>query len=206
VLVIAVDSLRADAISQSRGAAETPNLHKLVNDGVAYRWCFAHTSSTLAAHTAILSSQMPSTSGVRNDEVEIDEKVPLLADHLADEGWQTFVEVAADELEPVTERARRGFSSFEAHGIGVGGHRGEARDPRSSARTATAGSRTSSFADPSTSELVKLDRSERQVASTEFRSERRTRPTTATGSKSASSIPARIASSSVRTPPSTCGA
>jgi arylsulfatase A-like enzyme len=118
VLVIAVDSLRADAISQSRGAAETPNLHKLADDGLTYRWCFAHASSTLPAHAAILSSQLPASSGVRNDSQSIDATVPLLTKHLADEGWQTFVDVAADELEPVAkgEGLDRGASSFQAHG------------------------------------------------------------------------------------------
>ncbi len=120
LLVIVVDSLRSDALSQSLGAAHTPNMRSLVTDGIAYRACYAHSSATLPAHVAILSSRLPHSSGVRNDVQPIEPDVPLLAEHLQERGWQTFAAVSTSELVPpaLNQGIDRGYQTFRTPEIG----------------------------------------------------------------------------------------
>lgn len=117
VLVIVVDSLRFDALSQSIGSARTPNLNALAADGLSYRSCYAHSSSTLPAHTAILSSRPPGESGVRNNGAEVPGSLPMLQAHLRERGWQTFADVSDESLLPPADGKGidRGFSAFRTH-------------------------------------------------------------------------------------------
>ena len=77
LLLIAVDGLRFDAISQSIGSARTPNLQKLAGDGLLFSRCYAAGPSTLVSHVALLSSRMPHTSGVVSDAVSARRSVDL---------------------------------------------------------------------------------------------------------------------------------
>ncbi len=101
LLLIVVDGLRFDAISQSLGAARTPNLHALADDGVSMTCCFSHTPVTDAALAALFSSRMPNRSGVVHDGQAIDPDLPLLAEELESEGYLTFASVSRD----LTQRA-----------------------------------------------------------------------------------------------------
>ncbi|MBL8858642.1 MAG: sulfatase [Planctomycetes bacterium] len=117
VLMIVVDSLRFDAFSRSLGSAETPNVHKLIEEGMTYRSCYSQSSVTLPAHAAILSSRAPNSSGVRNDGQAVSADVPLLSQHLKERGWQTFANVSTAELAPPArdEGIDRGFDTFRTH-------------------------------------------------------------------------------------------
>ena len=53
VLMIVVDSLRGDTLSDSVGAAQTPNLRSLSSEGVLYANAFSHSPSSLPAHVAL---------------------------------------------------------------------------------------------------------------------------------------------------------
>jgi arylsulfatase A-like enzyme len=100
VLVISVDSLRFDAISHSLGAAKTPNIQSLASDGVAFSWCFSHSPVTLPSTTALFSSRTPSESRITNDGQGVSDKLPLLPDWLAKQGYQTFASVSLSTLWP----------------------------------------------------------------------------------------------------------
>jgi arylsulfatase A-like enzyme len=104
LLLIVVDSLRFDAISQSLGAARTPNLHALVDDGVSMTCCFSHTPVNDAALASLFSSRMPNRSGLYHDGQVIDPDLPLLAEELQSEGYLTFASVSRD----LTLRASEG--------------------------------------------------------------------------------------------------
>jgi arylsulfatase A-like enzyme len=100
VLVISVDSLRFDAISRSLGAAKTPNIESVASDGVAFSWCFSHSPVTLPSEAALFSSRMPSESLITNNGQSISDKLPLLADWLAKQGYQTLASVSLSTLWP----------------------------------------------------------------------------------------------------------
>jgi arylsulfatase A-like enzyme len=128
VLLISVDSLRFDAISHSLGAAKTPNMQSLASDGVAFSYCFSHSPVTLPSIAALFSSRTPSESRIVNNGQSVSEKLPVLPDWLAKEGYQTIASVGISTLWPPppsedesTQRAdvlpTRGRTSRPAQGI-----------------------------------------------------------------------------------------
>jgi arylsulfatase A-like enzyme len=115
VLVVVVDSLRADALVHTPGAPSTPAFAALEQDGVRFRTAFSPTPAGGPAVAALFTGRLPSRAGVLADGSDVDPDVPLLAEALAHEGYQTLAVVGLADLAP---RARgegldRGFASFE---------------------------------------------------------------------------------------------
>jgi arylsulfatase A-like enzyme/tetratricopeptide (TPR) repeat protein len=67
VLLITIDTLRADALGCYGGAAETPNLDRLAAEGVRFDFAHAHAVLTLPSHASILSGLYPHEHGVRDN-------------------------------------------------------------------------------------------------------------------------------------------
>ncbi len=59
VLLVTIDTLRADALSVYGGPAQTPNLDRLASHGARFTFAHAHTVVTLPSHTSILSGLLP---------------------------------------------------------------------------------------------------------------------------------------------------
>jgi arylsulfatase A-like enzyme/Flp pilus assembly protein TadD len=67
VLLITIDTLRADALSSYGGPASTPALDRLAGDGVRFTFAHAHAVLTLPSHTSILTGTYPYQHGVREN-------------------------------------------------------------------------------------------------------------------------------------------
>jgi len=67
VLLVTIDTLRADALSAYGGPAQTPNLDKLAANGARFTFAHAHTVVTLPSHTSILTGQLPYEHGIRDN-------------------------------------------------------------------------------------------------------------------------------------------
>lgn len=67
VLLVTVDTLRADALGAYGGRAATPNLDRLAADGVRFEQAHAHAVVTLPSHTSILTGLYPFAHGVRDN-------------------------------------------------------------------------------------------------------------------------------------------
>src|SRR6186713_1364922 len=67
VLIITLDTLRADALSSYGGPAQTPNLDRLAARGARFTFAHAHSVVTLPSHTTILSGQLPYEHGIRDN-------------------------------------------------------------------------------------------------------------------------------------------
>lgn len=67
VLLITIDTLRADALGSAGGRAATPHLDRLASDGVRYDFAHAHTVMTLPSHASILTGLYPFQHGVRDN-------------------------------------------------------------------------------------------------------------------------------------------
>lgn len=118
LLVIVVDGLRFDAISESIGAAKTPNLHRLTDDGVSFTACYGHTPLSVPAITSILSARTPDHSGVLHSDQGLPSGLPLLSEVMADHGYQTFAAVSRRyDMRTATgvpaDTIERGFQHFE---------------------------------------------------------------------------------------------
>jgi arylsulfatase A-like enzyme/tetratricopeptide (TPR) repeat protein len=67
VLLVTIDTLRADALGCDGGPAITPALDRLAGDGVRFDFAHAHAVVTLPSHASILTGQYPFQHGVRDN-------------------------------------------------------------------------------------------------------------------------------------------
>ncbi len=100
VLLITVDTLRADALGCDGGPARTPNIDALAASGV--RFSFAHSQAvvTLPSHASILTGLYPFQHGYRqNSGYRLTPGVQTLAARLKATGFQTGAFVGAFPLD-----------------------------------------------------------------------------------------------------------
>jgi len=70
VLLIVIDTLRADMLSCYGGPVATPNIDALASSGVLFRRAYAHAPMTMPSHSSMFTSLLPSEHGARlNAEV-----------------------------------------------------------------------------------------------------------------------------------------
>jgi arylsulfatase A-like enzyme/tetratricopeptide (TPR) repeat protein len=68
VILISIDTLRADRLpAYGYGGTSTPNIDRLVADGVLFENAYSHSPQTLPAHTSILTGRLPFEHGVRDN-------------------------------------------------------------------------------------------------------------------------------------------
>ncbi len=90
VLLVTIDTLRADALSSYGGPARTPNLDRLASHGARFTFAHAHAVVTLPSHTSILSGLLPYEHGVRdNSGFRVRPGTPTLATRLKARGFAT---------------------------------------------------------------------------------------------------------------------
>jgi arylsulfatase A-like enzyme/Tfp pilus assembly protein PilF len=113
VLLITIDTLRADALGTYGGRAATPALDQLAAEGVRFDFAHAHAVVTLTSHASILTGQYPFQHGLRdNSGYRLAATVPTLATRLKDAGYATAAFVAAF---PLHSRfgLNRGFDGYD---------------------------------------------------------------------------------------------
>src|SRR5881397_388565 len=67
ILLITIDTLRADALGCYGGPAATPALDRLAAEGVRLDFAHAHAVLTLTSHASILTGQLPFQHGLRDN-------------------------------------------------------------------------------------------------------------------------------------------
>src|SRR5579864_1321888 len=99
VLLVTIDTLRADAMSSYGGPAFTPALDALAREGVRFTFAHAHAVLTLPSHTSILTGRYPYQHGVRdNSGYRVSAGTPTLATMLKRAGYATGAFVGAFPL------------------------------------------------------------------------------------------------------------
>lgn len=100
VLVVTIDTMRADALGAAGGAAATPNLDQLAGDGIRYDFAHAHAPLTLPSHASIFTGLYPFQHGVReNSGFRLSPGVPTLAAMLKARGYSTGAFIGAFPLD-----------------------------------------------------------------------------------------------------------
>jgi arylsulfatase A-like enzyme/Tfp pilus assembly protein PilF len=90
VLIVTIDTLRADALSVYGGPAKTPALDALARGGVRFTFAHAHAVLTLPSHTSILTGLYPYQHGVReNSGYRVAPGAPTMATLLKRAGYAT---------------------------------------------------------------------------------------------------------------------
>ncbi len=120
VLLVTIDTLRADRVGAYGGGALTPALDRLAAAGIRFSHAYSHAPLTLPAHTSIFTGLTPATHGVHdNGAAGVESHVPTLAERLRAAGYRTAAFVGAFVLD-ARFGLNRGFDVYDDH-IGSGG-------------------------------------------------------------------------------------
>jgi len=99
VLLITIDTLRADALGAYGGPAATPALDRLAVEGVRFDFAHAHAVITLTSHASILTGELPFQHGLRdNSGYRLPADARTAATMLKQAGYATAAFVAAFPL------------------------------------------------------------------------------------------------------------
>jgi arylsulfatase A-like enzyme len=112
VVLIVVDTLRADHVGAYGGAVATPAMDALAARGVRFDAAYAHAPMTAPSHASMFTGQMPREHGVLNNGQPFDPPGATLAEVLHDRGYRTAAFVS---LEVMSKRFGwgRGFDVYE---------------------------------------------------------------------------------------------
>jgi arylsulfatase A-like enzyme/Tfp pilus assembly protein PilF len=100
VLLITIDTLRADALGCYGGRAATPNLDRLAALGVRFDFAHAHAVVTLPSHASILTGRYPFEHGIHdNAGFRLPTTIPTLAAMLKPHGMATGAFIGAFVLD-----------------------------------------------------------------------------------------------------------
>jgi len=99
VLLVTIDTLRADALGSYGGVAATPALDSLAAAGLRYTFAHAHAPVTLVSHASMLSGLYPFQHGIRdNSGFRFPTSIPTLASRLKAAGFATGAFIGAFPL------------------------------------------------------------------------------------------------------------
>src|SRR4051794_29411722 len=99
VLLITIDTLRADALGSYGGRAATPALDRLAAEGVRFDFAHAHAVVTLTSHASLLTGRYPFEHGLRdNAGYRLPTGTPTIATMLKGAGYATAAITAAFPL------------------------------------------------------------------------------------------------------------
>src|SRR5687768_16725967 len=90
LLLVSIDTLRADRTSPYGYAIETPALQRLADEGVTFEQAFTPVPMTQPAHTSLFTGLYPGRHGVRdNVGTTLTGEAVTLAERLREAGYQT---------------------------------------------------------------------------------------------------------------------
>ncbi len=99
VLMVVVDTLRADRLGVYGSTLATPNIDGLAARGVTFRQAYSHIPITGPSHASIFTSLIPTEHGVHNNGQILGTGLPVMAEILGGEGRNTAGVVSLGVLE-----------------------------------------------------------------------------------------------------------
>ena len=100
ILLVTIDTLRADALGSYGGRAATPHLDALAARGARFTFAHAHAVVTLASHASILTGRYPYEHGIRdNTGYRLPADAPTAATALKSRGFATAAFVGGFPLD-----------------------------------------------------------------------------------------------------------
>jgi arylsulfatase A-like enzyme/Tfp pilus assembly protein PilF len=119
ILLVTIDTLRADALGAYGGKAATPWIDRLAREGVRFETAHAHNVVTFPSHANILSGQLPLIHGVHdNTGFRFPADMPTLATRLKARGFRTGAFVSAFVLDS-RFGLDRGFDVYDDRTTGI---------------------------------------------------------------------------------------
>ena len=90
VVLVTIDTLRADHLGSYGGKLPTPHLDRLAGEGTRFADAIAHSPLTLPSHSSILTGTYPTYHGVRdNGRFRLPDQIDTLAEMLKEAGYST---------------------------------------------------------------------------------------------------------------------
>jgi choline-sulfatase len=112
ILLVTLDTTRADAIGPEAVGVETPAFDALAARGLRFRQAYAAVPETLPSHTSMMTGLYPAGHGVHENARRVADEQILLADRLRQAGYRTAAFVSAFTLARRFGLAR-GFDVYE---------------------------------------------------------------------------------------------
>jgi len=98
ILLITLDTTRADALSLESGRGTTPNLDALAARGLCFSQALTTAPLTLPAHTSMMTGLYPAEHGIHENARYLGEDPPRLASRLQAAGYETAAFVSGFPL------------------------------------------------------------------------------------------------------------
>ncbi|HET9298525.1 MAG TPA: sulfatase [Candidatus Polarisedimenticolaceae bacterium] len=89
VILVSIDTLRADRLLGQKGAETMPRMHALLKDGTFFAQATSAAPWTLPSHVSLFMSQLPFDHGVRWTRNTISARRCTLAERFRDAGYRT---------------------------------------------------------------------------------------------------------------------
>lgn len=111
IVLVVVDTLRADRVGLYAGTGLTPHLDELANSAIVYTNAISTAPWTLPAHASLFTGLYPEMHGVNWGHYKLEDGPPTLAALLKERGYDTFA-VSNNGLLSEVNGFARGFDSF----------------------------------------------------------------------------------------------
>jgi arylsulfatase A-like enzyme/tetratricopeptide (TPR) repeat protein len=95
ILLVTLDTTRADAIGPEASGVETPSFNAIAARGRRFRQAYAAVPETLPSHLSMMSGLYPAGHGVHENARYVPASVSLIAERLHDAGYRTSAFVSA---------------------------------------------------------------------------------------------------------------
>ena len=113
IVLISVDTLRADALAAYGGSSPTPHIDELAKAGVLFEDTMTTIGKTGPAFASLFSSLYPPTHGARRNGVAMRPDVPVLAEKLSEAGYRTAAFITNWTLRQRLAAVHRGFGHYD---------------------------------------------------------------------------------------------
>jgi arylsulfatase A-like enzyme len=113
VLIITVDTLRADHLGVYDTASSTPQIEALAADGTVFERCAAPMPLTRPSHFSMFTSLYPREHGVLNNSIALPDEAISIAEIFEEHDYQTGAFVGVSLLDSQSGAAQ-GFTTFDA--------------------------------------------------------------------------------------------
>jgi arylsulfatase A-like enzyme len=111
VLLIVIDTLRADHLGAYGGSARTPNLDRLASSGVRFENAYSTVPITVPSHATMFTGMLPREHGVRNNGQVLGDEHLTLAEILQQAYRRTSAFVSLGVLE-ASSGVSQGFADY----------------------------------------------------------------------------------------------
>jgi choline-sulfatase len=95
ILLVTLDTTRADAIGPEAAGADTPAFNAVAARGLRFRQAYATVPETLPSHSAIMTGLYPAGHGVHENARFLGDSHPIIAERLRQAGYRTSAFVSS---------------------------------------------------------------------------------------------------------------